>query len=208
MKKTALLLVAFMGLFAFNSISINAQAVQQGNFIFNVYYGGPNLTASILETTFVNAGAGDEVDRINSLGPIGGSVSYMIADKISLGVDANYTDVSISFTSQSVDTAGNSILFNTKAGFRTIRVFPRFDYHFSNSDQFDGYFGVGAGFRNRTYYTESDDPDYDASSEGINPIAFRLAVGGTYYLMENFGINLELGLGGGGLLRGGLALQF
>ena len=42
----------------------------------------------------------------------------------------------------------------------------------------------------------------------INPIAFRLAVGGTYYLMENFGINLELGLGGGGLLRGGLTLQF
>ena len=208
MKKTVLFVV-LMGLFAFNNSSITAQAVQQGNFIFNIYYGGPNFSASFLQTTFVNAGAGDELDRINSLGPVGGSVSYMISEKISLGVDANYTDVSVSYTSQSSDTLGNSTFYNTKSGFTTIRVFPRFDYHFSNSDQFDGYFGVGAGFRNRTYYFETDDPYYDSGNlEGINPIAFRLAVGGTYYLMENFGINLEIGLGGGGLLRGGLALQF
>ena len=208
MKKTTLLFLTFLGLVSIYNKSLNAQSTQQGNILINVYYGGPNLTASILETTFVNAGAGDEVDRINSLGPVGGRISYMIAERVSIGVDANFTDVSISFFSTSLDTTGNTNTYTTKAGWRTIRVFPRFDYHFGNSDNFDGYFGVGAGYRSRTYYSESNNPNYNGSIEGINPISFRLAVGGTYYLIDNLGLNLELGLGGGGLLRGGLAFKF
>ena len=69
MKKTVLFVV-LMGLFAFNNSSITAQAVQQGNFIFNVYYGGPNLTASILETTFVNAGAETKWIELIHLAPL------------------------------------------------------------------------------------------------------------------------------------------
>ena len=86
---------------------------------------------------------------------------------------------------------------------------PRFDYHFTDNDNFDGYFGVAAGFRKATWYTESSDPNFvDDDAEGINPIALRLAVGGTYYLIDNLGLNLELGLFGGGLVRGGLVLKF
>lgn len=207
MKKTTLLILTCLGLVSISNKSLNAQSTQQGNILIDVYYGGPNLTASILETTFVNAGAGEEVDRINSLGPVGGRISYMIAEKVSIGVDANFTDVSISFFSTTPDTTGNTYTY--KAGWRTVRVFPRFDYHFGNSDNFDGYFGVGAGYRSRTYYSESNDPNYDGGSvEGINPISFRLAVGGTYYLIDNLGVNLEFGLGGGGLIRGGLAFKF
>ena len=86
---------------------------------------------------------------------------------------------------------------------------PRFDYHFTDNDNFDGYFGIAAGFRKATWYTESSDPNFvDDELEGSIPIALRLAVGGTYYLIDNLGLNLELGLFGGGLVRGGLALKF
>ena len=75
MKKTTLLFLTFLGLVSISNKSLNAQSTQQGNILIDVYYGGPNLTASILETTFVNAGAGQETERINSLGPVGGRIS-------------------------------------------------------------------------------------------------------------------------------------
>ena len=85
---------------------------------------------------------------------------------------------------------------------------PRFDFHFSGSDVFDAYFGVGAGYRDRTYYTKTLDPSYeDYNVNGVLPSALRLAVGGTYFLSDNIGLNMEFGLGGGGLIRTGLSIK-
>ena len=133
----------------------------------------------------------------------------MISKEVGLGIDVNHTDVKLTYTDPAVDSAGNTIYYSYSVGRTILRIMPRFDYHFTDNDNFDGYFGIAAGFRKATWYTESSDPNFvDDDAEGINPIALRLAVGGTYYLIDNLGLNLELGLFGGGLVRGGLALKF
>ena len=110
-------------------------------------------------------------------GPLGGQVSYMVRDKFSIGLDINYTDNSVSWT-------GEDLLYS------------------------DMYFGVGTGWRSKSWTFESNQPDYDPGTfESLNPIAFRIALGGSYYFTDNIELNLELGLGGGGLARGGIAFK-
>jgi len=188
-----------------NSSDATGLAVSEGSIIITAYYGGPNLNATILEAMYSNIG---ENSPAASLGPVGGTFSYMVTDAVGVGLDVNYTNLSISWDDNSVDSSGASVNYNYKVGMSTVRIMPRFDFHFGTSEKFAPYIGLAAGWRNRTYYTETNDPSFnDSDAEGFNPIAFRIAAGGSIYFTDNIGINLELGLGGGGLVRGGLVIK-
>lgn len=199
MKKIkTLLAAAFVGLAGLSSV--NAQAVSSGDIFVQAYYGGGlNLGYAILQSsveTSASLGANVSASR---LGPIGGRFAYMVSDKVSLGVDVNYSDMSATATDTYDYTAGQS----------TLRAMARFDIHFGSSEKFDSYFGIGAGYRSASYYFESTDPAYvNDALEGINPIAFRIAYGGQYFFSDAIGANLEIGFGGGGLIRAGLSTKF
>jgi len=191
----------------FNNNSSDASniAVSEGSILISAYYGGPNLNATILEAAYSNIG---ENSPAASIGPVGGTFSYMVTDGVGVGLDVNYTDISITWNDNTVDSSGTSVNYDYKVGMSTIRIMPRFDFHFGTTEKFAPYVGVAAGWRSRTYYTETDDPNFeDSNAEGFNPIAFRIAAGGSIFLSNNIGINLELGLGGGGLVRGGLVFK-
>ena len=182
------------------------KSISQGNVIFSAYYGGPNLTGTILKTMYSNFGSSDS-DPI-SIGPFGGTISYMVTDNIGVGVDANYTDIYIEWENNTVDSSGNDVTYFNKAGMKTIRIMPRFNFHFEITETFAPYIGVAAGWRERTYYSESTNPSgIEGDREGFNPLAFRISAGGDIFIGENIGFNLEIGLGGGGLVRGGLIIK-
>lgn len=198
MKKHNILILLLIGVFSFGN-NISAQAVSKGNVLINGYYGGPNTSIILM------AFSGGTGETSSFFGPLGGQVGYMVGDKFSIGLDINYTDNSVSWTGQDLFTSN---MYNYTVGFTTLRVMPRFDFHFGDSESFDMYFGVGTGWRSKSWAFESNQPDYDPGTfESLNPIAFRLALGGSYYFTDNIGLNLELGLGGGGLARGGIAFK-
>lgn len=188
-----------------NSSDATGLAVSEGSILISAYYGGPNLNATILEAAYSNIG---EDNPAASIGPVGGTFSYMVTDAVGVGLDVNYTDISITWNDNAVDSSGTSVNYDYKVGMSTIRIMPRFDFHFGTSEKFAPYVGVAAGWRNRTYYAKTDDPNFDDSdAEGFNPIAFRIAAGGSIFFTDFLGLNLELGLGGGGLVRGGLVFK-
>lgn len=188
--------------FSENSTDASNLAVSEGSILISAYYGGPNLNANILDNNL-----GTDNPAV-SIGPVGGTFSYMVTDAVGIGLDVNYTDISITWNDNSVDTNGTSVNYEYKVGMSTVRIMPRFDFHFGTSEKFAPYVGLAAGWRTRSYYTETTDPSYDdADIEGVNPIAFRIAAGGSIFLTNSLGINLELGLGGGGLVRGGLVFK-
>jgi hypothetical protein len=200
MKKLTIFLLTIT-LFNVNTKQIVSQAVVTGDKIINVYYGYPNYFGNVLKLAVTNTSSNDV--KVNTMGPVGGSFAFMVSDHIGVGLDVNFTDVSVDWNS--VDSSG--VGYSYTVGASTLRVMPRFDFHFSGSDVFDAYFGVGAGYRSRTYYVESTDPNYDYDIPGALPSALRLAVGGTYFLSDNIGLNMEFGLGGGGLIRTGLSIK-
>ena len=206
MKKLLLSIAAAAFLFA--PAESNAQAIEKGTILIDAYYGFPNWTKSIMETTYTNTGSSSNLS-ISGIGPVGGRLEYMVGGKIGVGADVNYTSASINWKEASVDTSGAPIAYDYNAGQSIIRAMALFSWHFVGSDNFDAYLTFGAGYRSKTYAYESNDPnEVSASIEGINPLAMRLGVGGRYFFTDNIGAGLELGLGGGGNVRAGLAMKF
>jgi len=178
----------------------NAQAVEEGNVLIDVYGGGPNLYKAVLKTAYLNSQS-EEVVKFGGLPLLGVRVGYMVSDRISIGIDANYTTTSIAYKDGQYDYQVSSA---------RLKAMARFEFHFGNSSNFDFYMPVGAGIKNSKFSLTSNDPNYkEAKLKGILiPISFKIGIGGRYYFNDMIGIGLELGLGGGSLLQGGLALKF
>src|SRR3990167_4391743 len=67
----------------------SAQAVEEGNILIDVYYGFPNLYATVFRNAYANSGTEENVD-INGLGPLGLRGEYMVSEKIGAMVTFNY----------------------------------------------------------------------------------------------------------------------
>lgn len=192
---------------------VNAQAVEQGNIIFAAQYGFPNLFNLVLKNAY--NGSGYTGLEIKGFGPAGLQFEYMVADKIGLGIKGNFSSTSVSYTENSDvynPSTGQyvSTPYNYTLKFVRWRAMPRFSLHFGNSDKFDGYFGVAAGYSAFKLSYTSNDPNYTGSAAISNPIpvGFRLDVGGNYFFTDNIGLNFEIGLGGGPVVNAGLAFKF
>lgn len=179
----------------------NGQAVEQGNITIDVYYGFPNLTGSLAKSLST-----DSELTVKSLGPIGGKFEYMVSDKMGVGLESNFSKTSFTYTEYDDYDSTN---YEYTSSITSLRFMPRWNIHFGSSDSFDGYFGIAAGYLSRKYEWESTDPDYQAESiSGLFPLAMRLAVGGRYYFTDNIGLHMELGIGGGAIIHGGLSMKF
>jgi len=206
MKK--LLLIFAAGLFIFSPAESKAQAVTKGTVLIDAYYGFPNWTKSLLQTSYANSGSETNIS-INGIGPVGGRIEYLLGEKIGLGVDVNYTSASVSWKESGTNDVGQPVVYDHKTGQELLRAMAAFSWHFVGSDEFDAYLSFGAGYRNKTYAYETNEPGFiDSETKGLIPLAVRLAVGGRYFFTDNIGAGIELGLGGGGNVRGGLAVKF
>ena len=189
--------------FTSNSSESNTNAVKKGNLLIEPWYGfplwGKDLYASIVDTTG---------GSYRGLGPLGATLEFMLADEVGIGVDFIYNSHAYRYSAQSVNSQGSPVTYNYDWKMERVRIHLRLNYHFTQTENVDAYFGVGVGSNNRFYTTESNDPDWDdTSSEGsLLPVSGRICVGTRYYFNSNLGFAVEAGLGGP-LLRLGLSIK-
>jgi hypothetical protein len=199
--------------FALTSTNANAQAVQEGNVIIDAYYGFPNLYTSIYKGLYANSGT--EINlTIGGIGPLGGRIEYLVADKFGVGLDIAYDNTTINY--QEAKSVYNTTTMVTEErtydydyATRKIGGMVTFNYHFLDHDALDAYAMIGAGYKNRNFSFESTDPDYTAATvSGLIPIAFRIGGGMRYFFTPNIGANLAIGIGQGGIVNGGISVKF
>ncbi len=206
MKKLLLTCITSI-LLVVNSFS---QSVGTGTILVDGYYGYGTLT-SLLFKVIADAN-GISGGTYSNFGPVGARVEYMVSETFGVGFEANYTKSSASFkdvrsvynnfTNSYQDVVYNYTLSNTR-----IRFMPRINLHFGQSDKFDGFFAVAAGYKGGDWRVSSNDPDFVASTASNIPLAFRMGLGGRYFLTEDFNLNMELGLSGGALLHFGVGVK-
>jgi opacity protein-like surface antigen len=177
-----------------------AQAVSEGNIIIDAYYGWPNLFTSVLKTAYTQ---GQTNVKVTGLGPFGARAEYMVADRIGVGIDFNMAQSGLKWA----EDYGQGT-YEYEVNYNRLRAMFRFNYHFSNSDKFDAYAGLGAGYSNTSWTVKTNDPDFEtASIGGLIPVAVRICAGGRYFFNDFIGINAEIGFGGGPLLAGGVSVK-
>jgi hypothetical protein len=185
------------------SSNVKAQAVEQGSIVIEAYYGFLSISNAAFKELSSNSAA-----KFTGIGPAGLRFEYMVSDKIGLGLDGNFLSQNLNWTGTDT-TAGNKLNFEYKVFRQVLRVMPRINIHFGGSDNFDGYFGIAAGYRNVTRGYNSNDPNYkgESSSATLVPITLRFAVGGRYFFTPNIGLNGEIGIGGGTILHTGITFK-
>jgi len=174
--------------------------IEQGTFMIDTYYGFPNSTKS-----FYKLFEDSTNYRATGFGPIGMRVEYLVADKVGIGAEVNFVKGGSTYEFNGYTYEYSKI---------KLRAMLRFNFHFGTTENFDAYFGVGAGYKytKKTFTTTDPSGEETAETGGfLNltiPVAARLAVGMKYFFIPNVGISAEIGVGGGPLVNGGLAFKF
>lgn len=195
--------------------NVNAQ-VEQGSILFDAYYGFPNSTVSLYKGSITNTDA-----EIRGIGGTGFRFEYMTTDNLGIGIDFNYTYGSAEYSDTDTVTVYNPTTmqnedslysYSVSRSVTKIRAMFRLNYHFVQTDVVDAYVGFGAGYkyRNTSWVASngSNETELGGLFDGLFPVAVRVALGVRYYFIPNLGINAELGLGGGPVVSGGIALKF
>jgi hypothetical protein len=208
MKK--IIYIAFLGLIlGATSSTASAQALHQGNFVADLYYGGPNWGKLLMER---GAATNVSFSNVTGIGPAGIRLEYMVGDRIGVGADIIYNTFNSTVEYDSTDSQGLPKTYLGEAKMQRLRVHARFNYHFKvTNPNLDAYFGVGAGTNMRMWEISSDDPSFNQNQITRNgallPVSARICTGIRYYFTPNIGLSGEIGLGGP-LLSGGLTVKF
>ena len=210
----------FLGLFAVTTVSntnVNAQAVEEGNILVDVYAGYGTAFNALFRAAYLGVDADSKLSAIDAIGV---RAEYLVADQFGVGIDFTYSSAKI------VDPYTKTVYTYDQNGFVTgstvtpyeqtfstkkIGVMLSMNYHFLENDKIDAYANLGVGYKNRSYAYESTNPAEVSEELGVGtviPLALRVGVGMRYFFTDNIGINMNVGLGQGGWVNGGLALKF
>ncbi|OFX40654.1 MAG: hypothetical protein A2X08_16750 [Bacteroidetes bacterium GWA2_32_17] len=176
----------------------NAQCLEKGKIMIDVYYGWPNLLSKALKTFYIT-GSTYSGYKATSMGPLGGRFEYLLGGKIGLGLEVNYANSGIEWTETP---------YTYKVSAPRLSIMPRFNYHFINKDNFEMFIAAALGYKSWNINFETNDPNYSGNIS-YNPSSFgyRFAWGMRLFFTDNIGANFELGVGGA-LLTGGLTAKF
>jgi len=117
--KKIFLIGALFSVLSFSS-NVNAQAVQKGTKIVDVFYGFPDLYGK-----FITAFSGEKTKSFIA----GGKFEYLVSENIGLGVTLGY---------------GNTIVGSSSL--ERMRAMADFNLHYAEFDHFDFYWMLGAGY--------------------------------------------------------------
>ena|ERR1051326_1587758 len=177
-------------------------AFHQGAFVVSAGYGFPNLWKSV-----VNLFIGSNATNITAtgMGPLHFRAEYGISNGVGLAASINYMSFGAKWTTN--DSAGVGI-YQNKLSSSSLSVLARLNFHFSVTDQLDPYFGIGAGYKNRTWKYTTTDPAYaNKSAPGFSPFGFEMTIGMRYYITDAIGIYTEIGIAKS-VIQAGLAAKF
>ena len=177
----------------------------------SLYYGAPNIlpAGAILTDDYLGEvyATQSDIDWSN-LGPLGLHVAYRTEGAVSFGLDLNYSTTSATFNYNAVSDASFDTYDNVMDAKRNIfRAMFRVDGNWGSSDVFVPFTGVGVGFRSASNTFTSTRDGFEQTEDTTNPLAFRLHAGANIFFIDNLGLLVEAGFGGGGLVRFGLTYK-
>lgn len=184
-----------------------AQIVVKGTKLFDAYYGWPNLWSNTAKKILTDANSFHI--KVGNIGPLGGRLEYLGSDKVGVGLDVNYSNTSVSWKDNALDANNNNVVYYYKVSVPRIRAMMSFNFHFGGSENFDAYWKIAAGYSTWSFTFESSDPNYDEDRIEFDliPVAFRVGMGVRLFLVQNFNLNAEIGLGGGPLITFGIGTK-
>ena len=144
-------------------------------------------------------------ESINKIIPIGLKFVSGNDKDFRFSFDFNYSKCNYDFEYESFSSFNNYSMNIEKSIFRASLFFE-----FHNSKKSDKYYEpytiFGFGYKQSNYIFESTNPDFELEENYwlLGNTTFRFAKGFNFYLSDNLGILLEIGIGGGGMLRTGL----
>jgi hypothetical protein len=211
MKK--IIILTFASLFAFNNVNSQSdaknetsKAMHKGVNSVNLYYG-----VSIFSGIYKAAAAADAIDlKFKTVGPVGIVYEHMVTDIVGLGAEFGYTQFTMNYTEPG-NNSQTGLVENwiVQWQFTTIRAMFRANFHFANSENFDAYGLISAGYRNTTFKFNTNDPFYNANVtfRGGIPFGVKPGIGLRYFFTNNIGLNMEIAMGTP-IMCGGLSFKF
>ncbi len=177
----------------------------------SLYYGAPNIlpAGAILTDDYVGEVYATQDDIAwSNLGPLGLHVAYRTEGAVSFGLDLNYSTTSATFNYNAWSDASFDTYDNVMDAKRNIfRAMVRVDGNWGSSDVFVPFTGLGIGFRSASNNFTSTRDGFEQTEDTTNPLAFRLHAGANIFFIDNLGLLVEGGFGGGGLVRFGLTYK-
>ncbi len=213
----------------------NAQSFLPGDIIFNVNYGGPQITPVLLKTALniyiKNKTNDDFTFNIKNSGVFNAKAEYAMMENLGLGFAASYWNMSVAMqnnyiANDPVSGVAQSFVDNYLLTISATAIGIRGNYHFVEelkAKKLDPYFGFTIGTTKYVYglsfnssYPDKQTPEtYNFFKTGY---ASRLLKSGfssyfsstfgiRYFPVKYLGINLEAGWDRGAFLFGGLAFK-
>ncbi len=174
-----------------NDVTLPPQ-MQANDLMLTAFVSYPNWEAYLLDLIFDSFASVDaDLANTNGVAPIGIRIENNFTPTLSITLDAFFNSVKSRFEENGFPTLVSSA--------RT-RILVGFNYHIPdiNVEKLDLYGGLALGASTRSINAESDNPNFNQNDYLLNssPISGRFRVGGRYFFNENFGVNVELGIGG------------
>ncbi len=174
--------------------------------ITDTYYGFPNLYALIfrgIATTSSSIGV-----HVSSIGPTGAKYEFMLTDNFGIGVDANYSNINVSYTDQKKDSSGTIKTYSYKLSSPAVRSMIGFNFH-KVKEKIEFYSAIKIGYYYRSIKFTTDDPTFKVPSLSWPlPMAFRMEFGFRYFPVPFIGIHFNMGFLGGALFNAGVSSKF
>lgn len=196
--------------------------VEQGDFLVDVYGMGPTQN-TFAQMIWPNAFNRDGYRKIGASIGVGGKAEYMLIDKLSIGIEANYAFGGFQYRDDYYDQQTN-MTFNDatyKAKYSKFRGMIGSNFYFVSREIFTMYTGIALGYYGRSEeYTVNEEPSSKFESLFLLdldqnvlvpfqiPMAGRVRLGSKFFLSENLGAMIEIGVGGGAFLEFGVAGKF
>ncbi|MCX8080948.1 MAG: hypothetical protein N3F09_06915 [Bacteroidia bacterium] len=198
MRKFTLLLILLPAIL----FKIYSQSVKKGNFLIDGYYGFGTLTSWLAKA--INSGSTSA--KAGFIGPTGLRVAYLTSDKVALGVDLQYNNLFLKWSSETTDSLGAIITHTYNVQWQRLRIMPKINIMFGVDEKNAGYFALFAGYTFHKFNVQTNDLSYK-SNWNIPGFSFRLAAGIRHFHNDNFGFFGELGVFGGALLHAGITIK-
>ena len=208
MMKKITLGMAFLSLFL--CLNAQAQVYEKGNWLFDVYYGAPNLYTATFKGFYNDPAAGYINPTATSLGPMGIKGEYLLSSKIGIGLHVNDALSKVTGTYQAYDYSTSSYQnYTFTAKSNVIRIMPTINIHLGNSSWFDPYFSFGLGYNHRSTSLSTTDPSgsQNVTIKTLVPVATRAEFGMRFFFTKHLGANVFVGLPGGALVGAGLSVK-
>lgn len=180
--------------------------VEKGKNFVNLYYG-----VSLLNSFYKAVASASATElKVRGIGPVGLVYEHLVTDNIGIGGEFSYSTTKVTYREEAFTSIGGiTPTYDYTWEFSTIRAMFRANFHFADSDKFDAYGLLSAGYRRNSFTFTSNDPLGDTNIKIPNfiPFGFKPGIGFRYFFTSNIGLNLEIAAGTP-VLCGGLSFKF